>query len=279
MPQEYQHSPHGSSALVGARAYWLYLLPSPLVIKLLWSVLTTNFAKIAFTAAALFFFYSAAHLTRTTLMRLHHAASQPSSRPQKLRDYRLWGAIYVTVGVLIVMFMLPRALPAKLLMAAVAFVGYWLMYGLPPRQKAPDVDYDGMPNATREAIKAAFADLEQIQTLAQPLRSHDKQLADTLEKVVEQSYTIMDLLVENPQDVGRARRFLNVYINRIKEILQQYLKLAQHGKADNLRQRLQATLEEVEQAFRDKKSQLLDDDQFKLDTQLAVLDEQIKHEN
>lgn len=274
MPQEYQH--HKSSGQFSVQGILLYILPAPLIVKLFISIVWFNLSKIAFTAAALFFFYSAAHLTRTSLLRLRET---PQHRQNSIKDNRYWGAIYVAVGVLILMLMIRRPWVVSLFMTGCAFVGYWWTYGLPQKATKRLLDDDSMPKATREAIQQAYTDLEEIATLGQQLsEEQDTVLAETLDKVIEQSYVIMDLLVKTPEDVGRARRFLNVYINRIKEILQQYLKLAKHGKAEHLRQRLIETLAAAEKAFREKKSQLLDDDIFKLDIQLEVLDEQIKHE-
>lgn len=273
MPTPYRHQ----YSKPNTQGMLLYLLPSPLFIKLIFSLLSPNLMKLSLTLAALFFFYSAAHFTRNSLIRLQ---SQAQYRPKKIKDQRLWAAIYVTVGVLILMFMIRRPPLVWAIMCSSAFMGYYLLYGLPQKPDDAPVDFDNMPKATGKAIKAAYEDLENIEALSEQLdKNTDKALAETLDKVLEQSYMMMDLLVKTPEDAGRARRFLNVYINRIKEILQQYIKLSKHGKADNLRQRLTTTLAEVEQAFREKKSQLLDDDIFKLDIQLEVLDEQIRQED
>ncbi|PIE46037.1 MAG: hypothetical protein CSA45_00945 [Gammaproteobacteria bacterium] len=278
MPKEYRHHTPVSNpyASLGAKAFLLYLLPAPLIIKLIISIIMISVPKLLLTAAALFFFYSAAHLTRMTLVR--YAQTEDKKRPAKVKDNRLWGAIYTTVGVLIVMIMIRKGIAATLLMPACAFVGYVMFYGLPKKSPEVPVDYDNMPRATREAIKEAYDDLSVIESLGQQLQDKDSAIKSMLDKVLNQSYGIMTLLVQAPEDAGRARRFLNVYINRIKEILQQYIKLNQHGKADDLRERILSTLTEVEKAFRTKQSQLLDDDMFKLDIQLEVLDEQIKHE-
>ncbi len=273
MPQEYRHAPIPAQSMKGVM---LYILPSPLILKLLLNIISPNLVKLLLTAGALFFFYAAAHMTRMTFLRLQQ---QTPHRPTKIKDDRTLAAIYLTIGVLILMFMLRRPMIVWAIMAASAFIGYKLVYGLSEKVVKPEAQFEHMPKATQTAIKTAYADLETIETLGQQLNTPtDKPLFDSLNKVIEQSYVIMDLLVKTPEDAGRARRFLNVYINRIKEILQQYLKLSQHDRADKVRERLLNTLNEVEQAFREKKSQLLDDDIFKLDIQLEVLDEQIKGE-
>ncbi len=274
MPQEYRHqTPIPTYHMKGLM---LYILPAPLFLKLFLNLISPNLMKLLLTIGALCFFYGAAHLTRTTLLRLQQ---QTPHRPKKIKDDRTLAAILLTIGVLILMLMLRRPIIVWAIMGASAFIGYKLVYGLSEKMVKPEEKFAHMPKTTQTAIKTAYADLETIETLGEKLNTPtDKPLFDSLTQVIEQSYVIMDLLVKAPEDAGRARRFLNVYINRIKEILQQYLKLSQHDRAQNVRKRLLTTLNEVEHAFREKKSQLLDDDIFKLDIQLEVLDEQIKGE-
>ncbi len=277
MPKEYQHAtPNGNFTL---RGILLYILPAPLILKLVFSLLTVNFLKLFLTAGALFFFYSAAHMTRTTLVSLRNT---PVHRRAKIKDNRFLSAIYIFVGVLFLMFLIRAKIPMIILMSGSALVGYYLLYGLPDKRQytVSEKDYEKMPKATRQAIQSAYKDLESIEKLGNTLNQQtDKAISDKLQQVIEQSYTIMALLVKKPEDAGRARRFLNVYIHRIKAILEQYIKLAEHGKADELRPRLLSTLTDVEKAFREKRAKLLDNDISQLDIQLEVLDEQINDEN
>lgn len=278
MPQEYRHDrPNANQYRLQLRSYLLYILPAPLILKLLVSILSVNLLKVLMTGAALFFFYSAAHLTRTTLLRL--AENKTLRKPKAIKDYRQWSAVYVAVGIIIVMLMLKRPPVQMLMMAGCGALGYYLTYGFREQAVQKSIDYDNMPNATREAIKGAFEDLETIETLGQQLNPvKDGQIITNLNSVLDQSHNIMTLLVKSPNDAGRARRFLSVYTNRIKEILAQYIDLAKHQKEDDFRQRLTDVLAETNKAFSEKQSELLDDDKFKLDVQLEVLDEQIKHE-
>lgn len=276
MPQEYKHQ-RPQINRQNTRGYLLYILPAPLVIKLLYSILSVSMGKIVLTGAALFFFYSGAHLTRTTLLRIDE--NKKRQKPKKFRDYRPWAAAYIAIGIAIVMFMLKRPIPVTLLMTVCGIVGYYFTYGLRETSIAEPIKYDTMPKATREAIQGAFKDLEDIENLSKKLdRNNDKSIINNLEKVLDQSYNIMGLLVKSPNDAGRARRFLSVYTNRIKEILEQYLNLSQHNREGDFRERLSNVLAEANRSFSEKESKLLDDDKFKLDVQLEVLDEQIKHE-
>lgn len=276
MPKEYQHD-MPNPASFNYRGLLLYILPAPLLLKLVVSILALNPMKILLSGAALFLFYSAAHLTRTTLMRLAENRLRP--KPKKIRDYRKISMIYMGVGTLVLMFLIRRHYLAMIIMPLCSMLGYYLVYGLSEPKTNSSIDFDAMPKATREAIKGAYDDLEHIESLAKQLaNAEDQAIASGVDGVLTQSYKILDLLSHSPNDAGRARRFLHVYINRIKEILAQYIGLAKYNKADEYRERLANVLNEAHQAFSEQESKLLDDDQFKLDVQLEVLDEQIKNE-
>ncbi|MPV86416.1 5-bromo-4-chloroindolyl phosphate hydrolysis family protein [Ostreibacterium oceani] len=275
MPKPYQ--PKTNTANFSASGLLLYILPAPLVLKLLISIITFNIPKVALTAGALFFFYSAAHLTRKTLLR--RAENLKRARPKKIKDNRNWAALYLVIGLLFLMVLLKSRLPIILLMSLCAIVGYYFTYGFSEKfiEEAPD--YGDMPKATRQAIEGAYADLRAIEGLTHQLDATvDAAIIEKVETVLDKSHEIMQLLVKSPSDAGRARRFLNVYINRIKEILTQYLALAKYGKETEFRERLIAVLSEAKEAFTSKQSQLLNDDKLTLDVQLEVLDEQIKSE-
>lgn len=280
MPQEYKHD-GPNPQLFSYRSLLLYILPAPLVLKLLISILALNPLKIALTGGALFFFYSAAHLTRTTLTRLaENRLRLNPTNPKKTKDYRRLSMIYVGVGMVLLMLLIRRPILASAIMTICSMVGYYLVYGLREAEPETPVDFETMPKATREAIQGAYKDLEHIEDLAKQLTgANDQAIGDHVDKVITQSYKILDLLSRSPNDAGRARRFLNVYIHRIKEILEQYIRLAKYEKADAYRQRLADVLAEANKAFNEQESKLLDDDQFKLDVQLEVLDEQIKNEH
>ncbi len=265
-----------TSLLASLSEVLLYVLPIPLIIKLFIVIMWFDAAKILYTSAALLYFYAAAHLTKITFIGF---ANTPAQNRHNLPDYRLWSAIYVTLGVFVLMLIIERPWDIALYMSAFAFIGYSLTYGL-PYPKREEAEQHSVHMSSREAIKRAHRDLEELKVLRKSLQPSDSELlGDSLDKVIAQSRLIIELLLETPEDANRARRFLNVYVNRIKEILQQYVKLSKHDQTQCLQQRLVSTLVDVERVFREQKAKLLDDDIFRLDIQLEVLNEQIKKES
>jgi|GEM_PF-7115928 len=277
MPRSYQHNSKLPAKARRAGSL-LYLLASPLLIKLGFAVAFLNLSKALAAGGSLFLFYSAAHLTRHTALSI--AADARRVVPQKIKDYRGLAGFMVGLGVLVLaLFLLRYSLRGALMLSGFAVFGYFLVYGLPQKQQSPTADIKHIPEATREAIKTAYADLAEITSLRDRLTgAADELIVERLDKVLEQSHNIMCLLVKSPEDAGKARRFLHVYVHRIKAILQQYLRLSTYGKADKFRQQLSTVLAETYQVLSQREAILLDDDAMQLDVQLAVFGEQIRHE-
>lgn len=261
-----------------SRALLLFILPSPLILKLIVSILSVSLVKTALVACALLLFYSAAYLTRNTLIRIYQNFYR--NIPKNVKDDRFFAMLLLGAGVLLVsLLIIRRPIVHSAFFSALSMIGYTLVYGIKPINFVKERSLDHIPKATREAIEGAYSDLEIIEKLKEKLDSpKDLKIRAGLTKVIDQSYNILNLLSKTPEDASRARRFLSVYINRIKEILNQYIDLSNHQRESDFRKRIEEVLEEANLAFTEKKSKLLDDDVFKLDIQLEVLDEQIKKE-
>ncbi len=275
MPQEYQHDAPNPSAL-SLHGLMLYILPAPLFIKLLLSLLTFSVFKLLLCGGALCFFYSAAHLNRSSLARL--AENRALRKPTRPKDSRGLAMIFIGLGMLLLMLLIRRPIVVMVGMSACAMVGYYLVYGAKEEPAETPVDFDAMPKATREAITGAYQDIEDIEKLVEQLCERDQSIAHNAGQVVAQSYRILELVSKSPADASRARRFLNVYTNRIKEILEQYIALDKYDKGESYRQRLSDALAEATKAFAEHEEKLLNDDQMRLDVQLEVFDEQMKNE-
>lgn len=210
------------------KALLLFVLPSPLILKFFISILAVNLVKTAIVACALLIFYSAAYLTRNTLLRIQYNLTKHI--PKNIKDDRLLAMLLIGAGVLLVsLFIIRRPIVHGAFFATLTMIGYTLVYGIKPIRFEAQQNLDNVPKATREAIEVAYRDLELIEMLGEKLTSSDdKKIKDALDQVIEQSYNILHLLSKTPEDASRARRFLSVYINRIKEILNQYISLSLH---------------------------------------------------
>lgn len=276
MPEEYKHNRQSRKHIPTAgRGLVLYLIPIPLVFMLLIQLFQLKIPNFLLTGGITGLFYYAAHLNWSTFRDFAEKESQGSI--QKAKDNRMLAMIVLGVAVfLCTMFLVRRPFLIAGFLSLLSMVGYYLVYGLKKQQTV--VDFDALPQATRKILEEATEDVERIQALGQQAGEDDAVLRNAVDSVVAQSYKILSLLAKTPEDTGRARRFLSVYLNRIKEILEQYGRLKAHGRDDAFRDKILGVLNETDKAFKQKASNLLDDDVFKLDVQLDVLKDQINKE-
>jgi hypothetical protein len=83
---------------------------------------------------------------------------------------------------------------------------------------------------------------------------------------------------EDPRNLWRARRFLNVYLDGVQRVVEGYAKTQGQVAAPELDQRFRHALETVEAAFREQHQVLLERDVEDLDVQIEVLTRQLERE-
>lgn len=248
-------------------AILLFVLPAPLFIQLLLSLLMLKPLKVVCLLFVLFFLYQAAFMTRKSLTGAN--------------DMRLWAMVYLGVGMLALLMMLRRPLPAALLMSGLTMFAYYLVYDLPSRRvaKKKQLDFSKLTPSQQKALEEANQAAEAIAQFADRFVNRDDDVARLAYKNAQAAKQLLQMLLENPEDIVHARRFLHVYIQRVQAILNQYERLLDFEKSAAFRLRLLNVLEEANTAFLAEQSRLLDDDSLKLDVELDVLYAQIKEEN
>ena len=81
---------------------------------------------------------------------------------------------------------------------------------------------------------------------------------------------------EDPADIRRARRFLNVYLDGAKRVSEGYARTHSRTKQDDLESNFRNVLTTIEDVFDQQHQKLLEHDQLDLDVQIDVLSQQLK---
>ncbi|HAO32370.1 MAG TPA: hypothetical protein DCQ84_05350, partial [Candidatus Competibacteraceae bacterium] len=99
-----------------------------------------------------------------------------------------------------------------------------------------------------------------------------------LRRIVGQARQILTMLEEDPRDLRRARKFLNVYLDGAKQVTEGYAKT--HGRLNTpeLENNFRQVLATIEEVFGEQRQKLLEADLTDLDVQIEVLTTQLKRE-
>jgi hypothetical protein len=160
-----------------------------------------------------------------------------------------------------------------IIFALLALLGCYLTYGfdLKHGRRIPGIGKQArltLSHAERSiaAIEQASRDIEQ------------PELEARLRRIAELASAILGRLQEDPHSLRRARKFLNVYLDGVKSVVEGYAKTHALVIAPELDERFRNALITVEDAFREQQQRLLDSDLDDLDVQIEVLTEQLKRE-
>lgn len=160
-------------------------------------------------------------------------------------------------------------------LAMVSMVGYYLYYGLDPRVDKIDNIGDISAQFVIETLAEARAKLSSIETDISFIT--DEKLYSKLKIATNKGYEIIDTIEEDPKDLRVARKFIIVYIDGIKKVTKSYTGMEEHEITDETKVKLSNLLLDVERRFDKELERLKKNNQFDLDVNIEVLQEQIKN--
>lgn len=164
--------------------------------------------------------------------------------------------------------------------AGVALLGCHLAYGLDlPQRQAHDARQEpgqAPDRHTRTTLAEAARTIGAIEQASRDI--HQPELEGRLQRIAGLARAILALLEEDPRDVRRASKFLNVYLDGVQSVVSGYARTHDRVDAPALDERFRRALITIEDVFQEQQQTLLASDVDALDVQLEVLTEQLKRE-
>ncbi|NBC47052.1 MAG: hypothetical protein GVY22_03465 [Gammaproteobacteria bacterium] len=160
-----------------------------------------------------------------------------------------------------------------LIFSLVTLLGLHLVYGieLPLRRRPSGIGAHGVESLRRAehsiaAIEQASADI------------HQPELGARLARISALARQILQRVQDDPRDLWRARKFLNVYLDGVQRVVEGYASTHGQVAAPQLDRRFREALEIVEASFREQHQSLVQRDVEDLDVQIEVLTRQLERE-
>jgi hypothetical protein len=259
-----------------ARGLLLYLLPLPLLPALLVSLLRGDLGQIVGQLGALAGCWGAGALARRGLReeaiwRHRRIARRPL--PRKTFAAALLGAS-VAVGA---HFAVGHGWPLAALLGAGSVVGFVLAYGLDPwSAKRPPADLERDADEVLRTLEEAEGRIQSLEAAGRRIASGE--LAERIGRIAGLARSVVDLLEEDPRDLRRARRFLNVYLSGAQQVTERFAQAPPRSAPPELEERFRSVLGTIETVFEDQRRHLLEDEVLDLDVQIEVLSRQLGRE-
>lgn len=146
-------------------------------------------------------------------------------------------------------------------------------------KKARQISPDTAGSANEEVRQTLAESAGKIRRIRQAgSRIGDDEFENRIERICKVADAILIEIEANPPDIGKARKFLGVYLDSVMQVTEGYAKT--HGRIESgpLTQNFCDLLETIEDSFLEQQQKLFQDDLFDLDVKIEVLNAQLKRE-
>ena len=274
MAERYQQTP---GRLPSTKGILMFLLPLPVLIAAIVSLARGNLGGLFDNAVCYGLFLAGALLLRRGLRsEAEYDRRRVAKAPWPLKTIGS-GVIALATGITAWSGAHHPPVMAGAF-SLVALLGCYLSYGFDPRGAKRFTDRDGVDTTDRvlEALTQAEASIAAIEQTTRNIRNAE--LNSRLRRIVEQARRILTMLEEDPRDLRRARKFLNVYLDGARQVTEGYAKTHGRVTAPELEDNFRRVLATIEEVFQEQQQKLLETDVTDLDVQIEVLTTQLKRE-
>jgi 5-bromo-4-chloroindolyl phosphate hydrolysis protein len=252
------------------KAAALVMLPIPLLFASLGALIAGDLTRLALTSGALASLWGAAMLAGRGLAAearyfLGERADPPAA-PLKLLSAGLTAA-----GAALTAVAGGHTPAGALVFAGIAAGGHVAFYGLDVRR--PRITVAAVDGIDRAAVtlqlKQAYGRLRGIETAAGviPVAEFRERLA----RITAIGRSILGEIERDPAEAGRARRFLNLYLDSAERVTVEYARTHRGLRAQPLEQRFRDLLTDMESTFETQHRKLLERDLVSLEVDIEVL--------
>jgi len=242
----------------------LFLLPLPLLAKLLKSLGSGEFGNLLASTLAFGILILGAWLTRKGL-------DQEKRRPMSsVLPLKTAGGIVVAGGTALTALIASYDLASAISFGLAAFLGFYLAYGFDKRIKLSS-DKD-----VATALEDAYRKLERLELASDNIRSRD--FKGRLKRIVDWGERILERIGEDPEDFRRARKFLNVYLDGAQQVTDKFARTQGDANSAELEANFRTLLDDMETVCKEQYQHLVDNDMVDLDVQMEVLTTRLKRE-
>ena len=266
-----------SGQLPSAKGALMFLLPLPVLIAAITSLARGQLGPLIGNAAGYGLFLGGALLLRRGLL----SASEYDRRRFAKTPWPLktLGSGLIGLATGLTAWLGVGHHPAiAIVFGGVAALGCALHYGLDPRIAKRVTDGYGIDTTDQvlEALTQAERSIEAIEQTSRDIRNTE--LNERLRRIAKLAREILKLLEEDPRDLRRARKFLNVYLDGAQKVVEGYAKTHARVTAPELDDNFRRVLVTIEEVFQEQQQKLLEADVTDLDVQIEVLTTQLKRE-
>ena len=258
------------------RAKFLYLFLIPIFISTIISLFHSDYSRFAIKIVSFILFFIGIKLVDRGLEE-EESYKKAKIYKVSLIKYKLLGYIVISSTLLFMAINLTnQSMLNSIIQSIIGFVGLILYYGIDPfKDKLPKGNLSINMDRFLKELQEAQAKVDYIKGATEHIQNW--QLKVALNSAIKRAQEILNTIKEDPKDIRVARKFMVVYLDGIKDVIDKYNSIDKEHLDSEYTERLIDTLNFATQKFEDELDRLKSNDIFDLDVQIDALKEQLKH--
>lgn len=264
----------------GLKGILLYLLPIPALIAGIISLVRGDIMGTLITGGSFAAYMIGAHVARHGFKLEGEYKRRKIARAPKTPFKTVAAIIIAVTTALLAAFGANYSIPAAVVIGGATFLGFTLYYGLDPRKdKSGNITGYGVSvEEMLEALESAQVRIKAIDSANQKINNPDYH--QRLSRITDKARDILTSIEDDPTRLSRARKFLKVYLDGAQKVTEGYVKSnSSHiGTTEALETDFSNVLNSIEATFAEQHDKLLSNDNFDLDVQIEVLEQQLRRE-
>jgi len=257
------------------RGWLFYFFLLPLFFSVIFALFGLNLKALFLNALAFLLMYGTFRLARKGFEQ-EEAYNEAALTKAPKFPLKLFAAVLLALTVFYTSYIAGNyTLFNTLFLSAVSFAGFFLYYGFDPRKdKLKDFG-----DISSELVLAVLTETEEkIDAISKAAEKiEDRPLYDKIQLAVTHSQTILDALVDKPENIRSARTFLVVYLDGVADVIEAYNAVEEESISAETRVKLLTLMDEVEARFEKELQRLKANHLFDLDVNIDTLKAQIEH--
>ena len=253
---------------------YLYIFLLPLFVSTIESLFDSDYKKFILKLLSFGLLYGSINLINRGLKQEWEYNKAVIAKAPKIK-FKLLGSIGLGVTAALLSLAVDNlSLINSIANTILAIAGGIIYYGKDPSvDKLPQdssVDYSKLLKQLQEAQDK----LDKIEQIKESIE--DSQLKLAITKATNKAQEILDTIKKEPKDIRVARKFMVVYLDGVKDVVDRYNSLENHQIDNSYRVRLIELLEDASSRFEKELDRLKSNDIFDLDVQIDTLKKQLK---
>lgn len=269
-----------SNFKIGLKGILLFIMPVPVLVAAVVSLIGGNFWATVINGAAFSGFMLSAVIARHGF-KVEQLYNSKKLALAPTTPFKTVAAILLSITTALTAFLATANynIFSSILIGGATLLAFYLWYGLDPRRnKTSNMAGLGVSaEEVFEALEAANIKIDAIETARTEISN--AQFDQHLDRIIVKARNIITLIENDPSDLPRARKFLKVYLDGTRRVTESYAKTHRNEATTvTLDGNFSNVLNSIESTFDEQHEKLKKQDQFDLDVNIEVLETQLKRE-